>query len=318
MKIIFAGTPVFAATALNALIQEHHDIVSVLTQPDRPAGRGMKVSSSAVKLSAQAHGLKLLQPQSPKDHAIHEQLREMNADLMIVAAYGLILPESVLTLPRLGCLNIHASLLPRWRGAAPIQRAILAGDHETGITIMQMDTGLDTGAMLLKESITISPLDTAQTLHDKLSQLGARTIVKALALLQQNRLIPTAQDETLACYAGKISKTEALIDWNQTAAQIDRAIRAYNPTPGAYTTFRGQSMKIWQAGIIAQGADQPGKVVAIERDGIIVACGTGMIRLEMIQKSGGKRLSAAEFLAGFKLHPGDSFDTNGSAMDSHG
>ncbi|MDC8446240.1 MAG: methionyl-tRNA formyltransferase [Nitrosomonas sp.] len=318
MKIIFAGTPVFAATALDALIQQHHDIVLVLTQPDRPAGRGMKVTASAVKLSAQTHGLKLLQPQSLKDNAIHEQLRETNADLMIVAAYGLILPESVLTLPRLGCLNIHASLLPRWRGAAPIQRAILAGDHETGITIMQMDAGLDTGPMLLKESIAIAHNDTAQTLHDKLSQLGAHAIIKALTLMQQNRLIPTTQDEALACYAAKISKNEALIDWNKTAAQIDRTIRAYNPAPGAYTTFRGYAIKIWQASIITRGADQPGKIIAIEREGIIVACGTGLIRLEMIQKSGGKRLSAAEFLAGFKLHPGDSFDTNGAAVNSHG
>lgn len=318
MKIIFAGTPVFAATALDALIQQHHDIVLVLTQPDRPAGRGMKVTASAVKLSAQTHGLKLLQPQSLKDNAIHEQLRETNADLMIVAAYGLILPESVLTLPRLGCLNIHASLLPRWRGAAPIQRAILAGDHETGITIMQMDAGLDTGPMLLKESIAIAHNDTAQTLHDKLSQLGAHAIIKALTLMQQNRLIPTTQDEALACYAAKISKNEALIDWNKTAAQIDRTIRAYNPAPGAYTTFRGYAIKIWQASIITRGADQPGKIIAIEREGIIVACGTGLIRLEMIQKSGGKRLSAAEFLAGFKLHPGDSFDTNGAAVNSDG
>lgn len=318
MKIIFAGTPVFAATALDALIQQHHDIVLVLTQPDRPAGRGMKVTASAVKLSAQTHGLKLMQPQSLKDNAILEQLRETNADLMIVAAYGLILPESVLTLPRLGCLNIHASLLPRWRGAAPIQRAILAGDHETGITIMQMDAGLDTGPMLLKESIAIAHDDTAQTLHDKLSQLGAHAIIKALALMQQNRLIPTAQDEALACYARKISKDEALIDWNKTAAQIDRAIRAYNPAPGAYTTFRGHAIKIWQASVIAQDADRPGKIIAIEREGIIVACGTGSIRLEMIQKSGGKRLSAAEFLTGFKLHAGDFFEINGSAANSHG
>lgn len=318
MKIIFAGTPVFAATALDALIQQRHDIVLVLTQPDRPAGRGMKVTASAVKLSAQTHGLKLLQPQSLKDNVIHEQLRETNADLMIVAAYGLILPESILTLPRLGCLNIHASLLPRWRGAAPIQRAILAGDRETGITIMQMDAGLDTGPMLLKESIVIAHNDTAQTLHDKLCQLGAHAIIKALTLMQQNRLTPTIQDETLTCYAGKISKDEALIDWNQTATQVDRAIRAYNPTPGAYTTFRGHTIKIWQASVIAQDTDRPGEIMAIEREGIIVACGTGSIRLEIIQKSGGKRLSAAEFLTGFKLHAGDFFDTNGAAVNSHG
>ncbi len=318
MKIIFAGTPVFAATALDALIQENHDIVLVLTQPDRPAGRGMKMTASAVKLLAQAHDLKLLQPQSLKDQSIHAQLREMDADLMIVAAYGLILPETVLKIPRQGCLNIHASLLPRWRGAAPIQSAILAGDQETGITIMQMDAGLDTGAMLLKESIVISHDDTAQTLHDKLSKLGAHAIIKALTLLQQNRLTPITQDETLVCYAGKVKKNDALIDWRKSAEHIDRAIRAYNPAPGAYTSFQEQTIKIWQASVIAHDSDQPGKVTAIEHDGIIVACGSGLIRLEIIQKSGGKRLSVAEFLTGFEIHPGDYFDTGNVAADSHG
>ncbi len=318
MKIIFAGTPVFAATALDTLIKENHDIVAVLTQPDRPAGRGMKMTASAVKLLAQAHGLNLLQPQSLKDQTIHAQLREMDADLMIVAAYGLILPEAVLKIPRQGCLNIHASLLPRWRGAAPIQRAILAGDQETGITIIQMDAGLDTGAMLLNESIVISRDDTTQTLHDKLSTLGAHAIIKALTLLQQNRLTPVTQDEALACYAVKIRKNETLIDWRKPAEHIDRAIRAYNPAPGAYTSFQRQTIKIWQASVIAHDSDQPGKVTAIERDGIIVACGTGLIRLEIIQKSGGKRLSAAEFLTGFEIHPGDYFDTGNAAADGHG
>ncbi len=318
MKIIFAGTPVFAATALGALIKENHDIVLVLTQPDRPAGRGMKMTASAVKLLAQAHSLKLLQPQSLKNQAIHMQLREMDADLMIVAAYGLILPEAVLKIPRQGCLNIHASLLPRWRGAAPIQRAILAGDQETGITIMQMDAGLDTGAMLLKESIVIARDDTTQTLHDKLSQLGAHAIIQALTLLQQNRLTPVAQDEALACYAGKVSKNEALIDWSKPADQIDRAIRAYNPVPGAYTFFQGQTIKVWRTSVIAHDSDQPGKITAIEHDGITVACGAGLIRLEIIQKSGGKRLPVAEFLTGFEIHPGDYFDTGNAAADSHG
>lgn len=318
MRIIFAGTPVFAATALDALIKENHDIVLVLTQPDRPAGRGMKMTGSAVKLLAQTHNLRLLQPQSLKDQAIHTQLHEMDADLMIVAAYGLILPEAVLKIPRLGCLNIHASLLPRWRGAAPIQRAILAGDQETGITIMQMDAGLDTGAMLLKESIVISCDDTTQTLHDKLSQLGAQTIIQALTLLQQNRLTPVSQDEARACYADKINKNEALINWSKPAEQIDRAIRAYNPTPGAYTFFQGQTIKVWQTSVIAHDSDQPGKVTAIEHNGIIVACGTGLIRLEIIQKSGGKRLSVTKFLTGFEIHPGDYFDIGNPVADNHG
>lgn len=317
MKIIFAGTPVFAAMALDALIKEKHEIVLVLTQPDRPAGRGMKMVSSAVKQLAQANQLELLQPPTLKDIETLERLREKNADIMIVAAYGLILPETVLNIPRFGCLNIHASLLPRWRGAAPIQRAILAGDQETGITIMQMDAGLDTGAMLLKENISIAKDDTTQTLHDKLSELGARAIVKTLSLLQQNKIIPIDQDETLACYAKKINKNEACIDWNETALYIDRMIRAYNPAPGAYTSFRGQMVKIWQARVIAQQPGNPGEIQSIDRDGITVACGENLIKLEIIQRPGGKRLTATEFVTGFAIHPGDCFDTENQTTN-HG
>jgi len=315
MKIIFAGTPVFAATALSALIKENYEIALVLTQPDRPAGRGMKMVASAVKQLALENNLELLQPLSLKDSEIHSQLSTVNADIMIVAAYGLILPEAVLKIPRLGCLNIHASLLPRWRGAAPIQRAILAGDRETGITIMQMDAGLDTGAMLLKESIPIAQNDTAETLHNKLCELGALAIVKALALLQQNKLVPATQDDSLACYARKITKDEAVIDWNETAEYIERKIRAYNPVPGAYTTFQGQTIKVWQAKVISPDSEQPGKIVAIPRDGIDVACGNGLLRLEVIQRSGGKRLSTTEFLTGFDMHSGDCFDTGNSTTN---
>lgn len=317
MKIIFAGTPVFAATALAALIKENYEIVLVLTQPDRPAGRGMKMVASAVKQLAQANNLKLLQPSTLKDPEIHAQLHGMNADVMIVAAYGLILPEAILKIPRLGCLNIHASLLPRWRGAAPIQSAILAGDQETGITIMQMDAGLDTGPMLLKETIPITNEDTAQTLHDKLSELGAKAIVDALTLMQQNKITPVDQDESLACYAKKINKKDAFIDWKETAEHVNHMIRAYNPVPGAYTLFRGQTIKIWQAKIMTQHAGQPGKILFTDRDGITVACGDGSVKLEIIQRSGGKRLTATEFLAGFEMHPGDCFDTDNQTV-THG
>ncbi|MBA3755149.1 MAG: methionyl-tRNA formyltransferase [Nitrosomonas sp.] len=307
MRIIFAGTPIFAATALDALIKANHQIVLVLTQPDRPAGRGMKTVASAVKLLAQQHGLALLQPLTLKAAEIQAQLQELNADVMIVAAYGLILPEAVLTIPRLGCLNIHASLLPRWRGAAPIQRAILAGDHETGITIMQMDAGLDTGAILLKYGIAIAADDTTQSLHDRLSLLGVQSIVEALELLQQGKLVPIVQDELQACYAAKIKKTEAEINWQQSAEQIDRVVRTFSSNPSAYTYFRDMVLKIWQAKVVAGKAGEPGEIVAVNREGIIVACGSGMLQVEIVQKPGGKKLSIADFLAGKPLQPGERF-----------
>ena len=308
MKIIFAGTPGFAATALDGLITAGHEVVLVLTQPDRPAGRGMKKVPSAVKQLAEKHKLLLLQPQSLKDRSVHQQLRTVKADVMVVAAYGLILPNIVLQIPRHGCLNIHASLLPRWRGAAPIQRAILAGDKETGITIMQMDEGLDTGGMLYKESIAISSDETTHTLHDKLCKLGADAIINALKLLVHNKLTPTQQDESQACYAAKIKKKEAQIDWQRPAEEIERKIRAFNPSPGAYTRFQGVNIKIWQAKTIPGDSCQTGKITAISHDGISVACGQGQLRLEIIQRPGGKRLHANEFLAGFNLHTGDYFD----------
>lgn len=318
MRIIFAGTPIFAATALDALLKVGHEIALVLTQPDRPAGRGMKTVASAVKLFAQQHGLVLLQPLTLKAPEIQTQLLALNADVMVVAAYGLILPEAVLKIPRLGCLNIHASLLPRWRGAAPIQRAILAGDHETGITIMQMDAGLDTGAILLKHGMSIAPHDTTQSLHDKLSLLGAQSIVEALVLLQQGKLVPAIQDETLACYAAKIKKTEAEIDWRQTAEQIDRLVRTFNPNPGAYTYFRDDVLKIWQAKVVAgRVMGKPGEIIAVDREGIIVACGSNMLQVEIVQKPGGKQLSSADFLAGNNLQPGENFSAVNHSSSKH-
>ncbi|SFN64203.1 methionyl-tRNA formyltransferase [Nitrosospira briensis] len=308
MRIIFAGTPPFAAPALQSLLNAGHEVALVLTQPDRPAGRGMRTASSVIKLLAQEYKLALLQPHSLKQPELHGQLDAAGADIMVVAAYGIILPSAILSIPRLGCLNVHASLLPRWRGAAPIQRAILAGDRETGITIMQMDRGLDTGAMLLQKSIPIEQDDSAQTLHDKLALLGAQCIVEALAFLQQGKLHAIPQDETAATYASKPEKYEAEIDWRLDAENINRTVRAFNPRPGAHSRIAGAPMKIWQASTGTDSAGKPGEIVAVTRHGIVVACGEGSLVLEIVQKSGGKKLSAAEFLSGHPLRPGDRFE----------
>jgi methionyl-tRNA formyltransferase len=308
MKIIFAGTPQFAASALAALIKEHQ-IVAVLTQPDRPAGRGMQLTASPVKQLALQHGLPVWQPATLKTEEIQRSIAALEADVMVVAAYGLILPKAVLQLPRYGCLNIHASLLPRWRGAAPIQRAILAGDRETGITIMQMDEGLDTGDMLLRKTCPIEERDTAQILHDKLADLGASCILEALRLLQESRLTPIKQDDEAACYAAKLLKSEAQIDWRQDARQIERAVRAYNPFPICQTRLDGVMIKIWQAGIGADISGEPGKVMAADKLGITVACGKGALRLEMLQRPGGKAQPAAQFLQAMPIRVGDQFSS---------
>ncbi|MEQ1591191.1 MAG: methionyl-tRNA formyltransferase [Thiobacillaceae bacterium] len=299
MRLIFAGTPEFAAAALNALHDAGHTIALVLTQPDRPAGRGMKLNPSAVKRAAERLGLPLSQPTSLKTEGAQDELRAVHADLMIVAAYGLILPQAVLDIPKFGCLNIHASLLPRWRGAAPIQRAILAGDGETGITIMQMDAGLDTGAMLLKHALPIDPSDTAGSLHDKLAQIGATSIVEALTRL--GSLSPQKQDEALATYAAKISKAEAKLDWQQDAFLLARQIRAYNPFPGAFTTLNDEIIKIWRAEVVDAEGGQPGEMMLSDRNGVMVACGTGALKLLDVQPAGGKSMSVSAFAAGRAL-----------------
>ncbi|MGE5321037.1 MAG: methionyl-tRNA formyltransferase [Hyphomicrobiaceae bacterium] len=301
MRIIFAGTPPFAAAALNALADAGHDIALVLTQPDRPAGRGMKLSPSAVKQAALARGFPVYQPNSLKTPEAQAELRMADADVMVVAAYGLILPQVVLDLPRFGCLNIHASLLPRWRGAAPIQRAILAGDAETGVTIMQMDAGLDTGAMLSKTVVPIRVDDTAASLHDVLAAAGATAIVAALA--NYPALVPVAQDEAQATYAAKLSKDEAQLDWDRPADQLARAVRAYNPVPGAWTLLDGAPLKIWAAQV-APDAGAPGEVLRAEADQLVVACGSGALALQEIQPAGSKRMGAAAFLAGRPLSSG--------------
>ena len=305
MKLIFAGTPEFAAVALDALLAAGHAVALTLTQPDRPAGRGLKPRPSAVKALALARKLPLAQPASLKEPVIQEQLRAIGADAMVVAAYGLILPDAVLAIPARGCLNIHASLLPRWRGAAPIQRAVLAGDRETGITIMQMDAGLDTGAILLQEKIALNDDDTAQTLHDKLAQLGARCVVRAL----KENPAPRAQDDTAATYADKITKAETVIDWARSAGDICRQIRAFDPVPGAVTTLDGATLKIWRAQPLAHEAVTPGTVMSARASGIVVAAGGGAVNVIELQKAGSKRLAARAFLAGAKLAPGARLGT---------
>lgn len=309
MKIIFAGTPQFAATALEALLKEHQ-VTAVLTQPDRPAGRGMQLTQSPVKQLALQHGISVLQETSLKTEQAQQVIETLDADVMIVAAYGLILPKAVLQLPRYGCLNIHASLLPRWRGAAPIQRAILAGDHETGITIMQMDEGLDTGDMLLSRACPITSDDTANTLHDKLAELGAGCILEALKLLQSGSLLRVKQDNSVANYAAKLLKSEAQVDWQQNAQLIERAIRAYNPFPVCHAKIHGALIKFWQAKECADRHGTPGQVLAVDKQGITVACGTGAICLQVLQRPGGKAQPAAQFLQAMPVKVGDCFSVD--------
>ena len=304
MKVIFAGTPEFAAQALSAILAAGHEVVLVLTQPDRPAGRGMQLRTSAVKQLALTHHLPLFQPEKLKGPASHVTLRAAAADVMVVAAYGLILPQAILDIPGQGCLNIHASLLPRWRGAAPIQRAIEAGDAETGVTIMRMEAGLDTGPMLLAERLPIAPDETADTLLQKLAAQGARLIVAALRDL--DCLTSVAQPADGVTYARKIEKSEATLDWRLPAAILDRRIRAFNPFPGVITNLGGASVKVWRVAIVA-GAGAPGTVLATTHAGIDVACGDGALRLYELQKPGSKHLSAAEFMCGFTIVPGEKF-----------
>ncbi len=302
-RVGFAGTPEFARTALAALLQTGCAVPLVLTQPDRPAGRGLKLQASPVKQLALKRGLALTQPRSlrldgkyPEDAAAaRAQIEAARLDVLVVAAYGLILPEWVLTTPRLGCLNIHGSLLPRWRGAAPIQRAIEAGDHQTGITIMQMDAGLDTGAMLLTEATPIGPDDSAATLHDRLAEIGARLIVEALARVAAGSLPSMPQPAEGVTYAKKIEKAEAAIDWAEPAEQIERRLRAFDPFPGATAEILGQPLKIWRARVVA-GSAAPGQLLPVGEGALVVACGAGALELLEVQLPGGKRTGAREFL----------------------
>ncbi len=301
LRVVFAGTPEFAARALAALIESPHEVVAVYTQPDRPAGRGRKLRPSPVKALALEHQLPVLQPESLKDPAEQATLAAFKPDVMVVAAYGLLLPQAVLDIPTLGCINIHASLLPRWRGAAPIQRAILAGDAESGITIMQMEAGLDTGPMLLKATTPIGPEENAQGLHDRLAGLGASALLEALAQLPGGELKPEPQNDAEATYAKKLEKGEAAIDWQRPAAGIHRQVRAFNPWPVAQARLAEDALRVWEATVVP-GSGKPGRVVATGRDGIDVATGDGLLRITRLQLPGGRPLSAAEFLNGRDLN----------------
>lgn len=307
MRIAFAGTPHFAEQALTALLKTSHEIVLVLTQPDRPAGRGLKLVSSAVKARALESGIPVFQPPTLRDPAAIDQLRALVPDVLVVAAYGLILPPSALELARHGAVNIHASLLPRWRGAAPIQRAILAGDRETGITIMQMDAGLDTGPILAQTAMDIAIEDTASTLHDKLAALGAAMIVQTLDAIERGQAHCVAQAAQGITYAAKIAKEEARLDWRKPAAELDRAVRAFNPFPGAFTSLRGETIKIWRAGPVDQRGPV-GTVLRADPSGVVVGCGAGALLLLEMQRTGGKRLAVREFLRGHPMASGDVFD----------
>ncbi len=319
MRILFAGTPDFAATALTALAARH-EVVAVLTQPDRQAGRGKKVLPSAVKVTALEHGLHVLQPERLTPMA--EQLRELNAQAMIVVAYGLLIPQVILDIPPLGCINIHASILPRWRGAAPIQRAIEAGDTQTGVSIMRMDAGLDTGPVFATLTTSIEASDTSASLHIKLAELGAIGIVDVLDALASNTAnAPLAQDSSLATYAHKLTKTEALLAWHEPAAVLERRIRAFVPWPICQTYIHGQRIRIWRASnstAVASSSLQSatsGQITAISPSAITVRCGHGTLHIHELQKDGGKVLNVAAFCNGFELRIGDRFTASPDALD---
>ena len=305
MKIIFAGTPDFSVVALQALLDSEHEVIAIYTQPDRPAGRGRKLTASPVKALAMENNIALYQPLSLKDAAAQKVLMDLNADIMIVVAYGLILPEVVLQAPRYGCLNIHASILPRWRGAAPIQRAILAGDVQSGVTIMQMDKGLDTGDILSIKTCEIKAPDTGSSLHDRLAVLGAQALLQTLDDLPGNHLKAQKQDEALATYAHKLDKQEAQIDWQQDAASIVQKIQAFNSWPVAYTTYRkGQSLRLWQARLIAaekSNSGQYGEVIAESSAGIDIIAKAGIVRVLELQMPGKKRILVKDFINGQSL-----------------
>ena len=293
MRIVFAGTPEFAAQHLQALLEAGREIVAVYTQPDRPAGRGQKLMPSPVKQLALQHGIAVYQPQTLRDPAAQAELAALKPDLMVVVAYGLILPQVVLDTPRLGCINSHASLLPRWRGAAPIQRSIQAGDASSGVTVMQMEAGLDTGPMLLKVTTTITAEDTGGSLHDRLAALGSRAVVEAVSRLAAGELRGQVQDDSLATYAHKLNKDEARLDWSRPAVELERLVRAFNPWPLCHSTLNGEALKI-HAAQLGEGSGQPGSILAADKSGLTVACGEGALRLTRLQLPGGKPLAFAD------------------------
>ena len=302
LSVVFAGTPEFSVPALEALVASRHRVVAVYTQPDRPAGRGQQLTMSAVKQAALRHGLTVEQPATLREASAVDHLQSYRPDVMIVVAYGLILPASVLSVPAMGCINIHASLLPRWRGAAPIHRALLAGDSQTGVTIMQMDAGLDTGPMLLEKTTAIARTDTTGSLHDRLAQMGAEAVIEALDGLIAGSLSPRPQPAEGATYAAKIRKEEALIDWSRPALELEHQVRAFNPWPVAQTSLHRQQLRIWEATATEDRSDAtPGTVTQADSNGIRVATGEGMLVLSRVQLAGRKAVSAAEFLNGQRV-----------------
>ncbi len=308
MRIVFMGTPDFAAGALEALIKAGHEIAAVVTQPDKAKGRSKEPIPSPVKVCALKHDIPVLQPKRIKTPEAVEELRSYGADIFIVAAYGQILSQEILDMPPLGSLNIHGSLLPKYRGASPIQRAIIDGEEKTGITIMQMDAGIDTGDMLYKKETKIGPEDDFETLHDRLTLLGGEAVVEALTLLEQGKLKPEKQDESQSCYAPLISKEMGVIDFSRPAISIDRLIRGMTPWPSAYTGLRGKQLKIWKAVPETQrdvSGHVPGEILSVEKDSVIVAAGEGAIRLLELQIEGKKRMPAHDFLLGVRLEPGE-------------
>ncbi|EIC23058.1 methionyl-tRNA formyltransferase [Thiorhodovibrio frisius] len=301
--LLFAGTPEFAVPALKALLAAGYPIAAVYTQPDRPAGRGRKPQPSPVKQAALDAGLAVEQPETLKDQAVRERLSDYGAQLMVVIAYGLLLPSAVLAAPRLGCLNIHASLLPRWRGAAPIQRAILAGDSRTGVELMQMERGLDTGPIFARRETDIGPTETGRSLHDRLATLGAELLIDTLPAILAEQIVPQPQPQEGACYAHKLTKDEALIDWTQSAAEIDRRIRAFNPWPVAQTQLGEETIRLWAAAPDAHNSPEPpGAVLSADKSGILVATGDGALRIGELQPPGKRAMSAADFLNARQIH----------------
>jgi methionyl-tRNA formyltransferase len=298
LRLVFAGTPEFAASHLQALLDSRHQVLAVYTQPDRPAGRGKKLTASPVKKLAESASIEVCQPQSLKDATAQAELARFEPDAIIVVAYGLILPRAVLDIPRFGCINVHASLLPRWRGAAPIQRAIEAGDTSSGVTIMQMEEGLDTGPMLATSALPIGPATNAGELHDALMGVGKSALLYVLDDLPQHLALASKQDDALACYAHKIEKSEAELDWLLDAPALDRKIRAFNPFPVAWTRAQGQRLKVWSAEPAASTGEQgsPGEILRADKSGLTVACGTGSLRLTRLQLPGGKPLEVSQIL----------------------
>ena len=306
MKSVFMGTPDFAAGALKSLIEAGHEITAVVTQPDKAKGRSQELLPPPVKVVALEHGIPVLQPVRIKRPEEVEKLKQYPADIYVVAAFGQILSQEILDIPEFGCLNIHASLLPKYRGASPIQHVIIDGEEKTGITIMQMDAGLDTGDMLYQKEIVISPKDTYASLHDKLMVLGGEAIVEALPLLEQGKLVPRKQEDALSCYAHLIDKTMGELDFTKSAEILDRLIRGLNPWPSAYTTYHGKQLKVWEAEPVeSPKAGKPGEILAVEKDAVLVAAGSGALRITSLQLSGKKRMSAHDFLLGVRMTPGE-------------